>query len=145
MNMIMADNPKKVRWIYRHFPLDALHKQAREEALATECAAAQGGNDGFWKYADEVFKRTKSNDGLDLADLPKIAQATGLNVDTFNTCMADKKLAANVQADAEDGASVGVTGTPYTLVIGKNGKKYAIEGYRSYSVVNEIIRQLTEK
>jgi protein-disulfide isomerase len=145
MNMIMADNPKKVRWIYRHFPLDALHKQAREEALATECAAAQGGNDAFWKYADEVFKRTKSNDGLDLAELPKIAQATGLNVDTFNTCMADKALAANVQADVEDGASIGVSGTPYTLVIAQDGKKYAIEGYRSYSVINEIIRQLTEK
>lgn len=145
MNMILADMPGKVKLVYRHFPLDGLHKQAREEALATECAAAQGGNDAFWKYTDEVFKRTKSNDGLDLAELPKIAQATGLNVDTFNTCMADKKLADNVQADAEDGNKIGVTGTPYTLIVTKDGRQYAIEGYRSYSVVKEIIRQLTEK
>ena len=82
---------------------------------------------------------------MDLAELPKIAQSTGLNVDTFNTCMVDKKLAENVQADAEDGSKIGVTGTPYTLIITKDGRQYAVEGYRSYSVIKEVIRQLTEK
>lgn len=145
MNMVMDDNPNQIKWIYRHFPLDNLHKQARTEALATECAGAQGGSDGFWKYIDEVFKQTKSNDGLPLEKLPTIAQTVGLNVDTFNTCMKDAKLLDNVQKDAETGTALGVTGTPMTLIIGKDGKQYMIEGYRSYSVIKEIVRQLTEK
>ena len=32
-----------VAWVYRHFPIDRLHKKARKEAEASECAADQGG------------------------------------------------------------------------------------------------------
>lgn len=55
----------KVAWVYRHFPLDALHTKARKEAEAFECAAELGGNVKFWEYADKLFEITPSNDGLD--------------------------------------------------------------------------------
>ena len=51
----------KVAWIYRQFPIDSLHSKARKEAEATECANELGGNDGFWKFTDEVFGTTNSN------------------------------------------------------------------------------------
>ncbi len=56
----------KVAWVYRHFPLDALHKKARKEAEATECAAELGGNDKFWEYLNLMMKITPANDQLDL-------------------------------------------------------------------------------
>ncbi len=38
----------RVRWVYRHFPLDEIHPvKARREAAAAECAAELGGNDAF--------------------------------------------------------------------------------------------------
>ncbi len=45
-----------VKWVYRHFPLDSIHPQARELAKASECAAKEGGEEAFWKFADTVYQ-----------------------------------------------------------------------------------------
>ena len=42
--------------------------------MALECAGEQGGNDKFWEYTDRLYEITPANDGLDLAELPKIAR-----------------------------------------------------------------------
>jgi len=49
------DENKEVALVYRHFPLDQLHPLARPAALASECVAEIGGDEAFWKFADEVF------------------------------------------------------------------------------------------
>ncbi len=54
-----------VVWVYRHFPLSQLHPKAPKEAEALECAAAQGGNEMFWKYTDLLYETTNSNNSLD--------------------------------------------------------------------------------
>ena len=40
MQQVMDEYGKngKVAWVYRHFPLDSIHSQARTEAVASECA-----------------------------------------------------------------------------------------------------------
>ncbi len=107
-------------WVYRHFPIDSLHPKARKEAEATECAAEQGGNDAFWKYLDEVYKRTASNNKLDPAELPKIASAQNLEVTAFNECLVSGKYAAKVEENYKDAAKSGGNGTPYTVFILKD-------------------------
>ncbi len=144
MQLIMKEYDGKVSLVYRHFPLDGLHKKARNEALALECAAAQGGNDAFWKYLDIIMIKTNSNDSLDQALLPQIAEAVGLNKETFEKCMADGTLAQNVTDDADGGNTVGVNGTPMSVVIGPDGKMYRLEGARAYSVVAGVIEALLQ-
>ena len=109
-----------VAWVYRHFPIDRLHKKARKEAEASECAADQGGNDAFWKYIDEVYKRTTSNDELDPAELPKIASEQGLNVTAFNTCLSSGKFSAKINEQIKDANASGGNGTPYSVLILKD-------------------------
>ncbi|MCA9366932.1 thioredoxin domain-containing protein [Candidatus Kaiserbacteria bacterium] len=53
---IMAEN-NDVAWVYRHFPLDSLHPNARTLATVSECVAKEGGNDAFWSFADGYFTR----------------------------------------------------------------------------------------
>ena len=75
LKKLVADYDGKVAWVYRHFPLDCndsvdpscqtLHAKSRHEAVATECAGEQKGNDGFWKYIDALYTATPSNDGFD--------------------------------------------------------------------------------
>jgi protein-disulfide isomerase len=129
----------KVAWIYRHLPLDQLHSKARKEAVALECAGDQGGDDAFWKYTDRLYEVTPSNDGLDPAELPKIAGEIGLDVSKFNTCLASNKFDAHIEANAQNAAATGGNGTPWSIVIGKNGKKYPLSGAQPYESVKQLI------
>ncbi|MGB6882161.1 MAG: thioredoxin domain-containing protein, partial [Microgenomates group bacterium] len=58
---IVDEYDGQVGWVYRHFPLDVLHAKARTEAIAAECAAELGGNDGFWAFIDKIYEITPSN------------------------------------------------------------------------------------
>ncbi|MFA4890543.1 MAG: thioredoxin domain-containing protein [Candidatus Paceibacterota bacterium] len=147
MNQIMDDYGKtgKVKWIYRHFPLDALHDKARKEAEATECAADLGGNEKFWAYINRLYEITPSSNGLDLAELPKIAEYVGLDKKSFESCLSSGKFASKVEASYQDGISSGVEGTPYSVIINsKDGKKYPISGALPYQQVKIAIDQLLE-
>lgn len=114
---VVEKNKGEVAWVYRHFPIPELHPKAFNESLATECAWEQGGNEVFWKYINEVFARTESNNKLDTAELPKIAKDIGLDLNSFNSCLENKKYTTKVQMDVDDGVGAGVKGTPLSLVV----------------------------
>jgi protein-disulfide isomerase len=106
-----------VAWVQRPFPLAQIHSKAPEEAEAAECAAAQGGDTAYFKYTDQIFAITPSDNGLDLAQLPIVAQQIGLNVTTFNTCLSSGTYAKKVQDSYNEAISEGGQGTPYILIM----------------------------
>lgn len=129
----------RVAWIYRHFPLDAIHPKADKEAEATECANELGGNSKFWAYVDRLFAITPSNNNLNPAELPKIAEYVGLDSAAFEACLASGKYAAHVEADYQDALASGGEGTPYSVVIAKNGEKFVVSGAQPYAAVKAVI------
>ncbi len=138
----------QVAWVYRHFPLDQLHQQARPEAEAAECAGKLGGppgsrasNDAFWQFTDKIFEKTPSNDGLDLNLLPQFAEELGLDRAAFEKCVADKETAELVEADLQEALKIGGTGTPFPIVITKDGQKTALAG----AVPLDTMRQALDK
>lgn len=146
MQQIMEEYGKdgKVKWVYRHFPIDQLHKKARKEAEATECAGELGGNEKFWEYLDRLFEITPSNDGLDPAELPNIAEYVGLDRKQFEECLSSGKYAQHIEDDYQDGLNSGVRGTPHSIVINEKGEKIPIQGSQSYTQVKAIVDQLLE-
>lgn len=134
----------QVAWVYRHFPIDQLHSKARKEAIATECAAEIGGNDAFWAYTDRLYEITPSNDGLDLAELPKIAVYVGLDVNKFNTCLTSGKHDQAIQDDELDAQATGGNGTPWSIVVSKSGKKYPLSGALPYESIKQLIELALE-
>lgn len=54
MNQVVEQNDD-VAWVYRHFPLDQLHPNARTIAQISECIAEAEGNDAFWTFTDGYF------------------------------------------------------------------------------------------
>ena len=129
----------KVAWVYRHFPLDQLHSKARREAVALECAGELGGNDKFWEYTDRLYEITPANNGLDLAQLPIIAEFVGLDVQKFNICLASNKYDKKIQEDVDDATATGGRGTPWSIVVHKKGKKYPLSGAQPLTSVKQII------
>lgn len=138
-NQLMQKYGDKVRLVYRHFPLDQLHSQARTEAIATECAGEQG---KFWEFTDIIFKETTSNDGLNLSKLPDYAKQVGVkDINKFNKCLADKKFADKVQADEQDAQGAGAQGTPYSVIVGPNGEMVPVNGAQPLAAVEATLQQ----
>lgn len=142
MQQVISEYKGSVAWVYRHFPLDSLHSKARNEAVATECANELGGNEKFWAYLDRLMEVTPSNNGLDPAQLPAIAEYVGLDRAKFETCLNSGKYNKHVQEDYEDGVASGGNGTPYSIAVAKNGKKTVISGAQPLSAVKAVIDSL---
>ena len=145
MKQMMDDYGKdgKVAWVYRHFPIDEIHPKARKEAQAAECAGEIGGNNAFWAFVDRLYEIAPSNNKLDLAQLPQIAEFVHLDKVKFAACLSGDehggKYAAHIEANQKDGAAAGGSGTPYTLVISPKGKIFPINGAERYSAVKATI------
>ncbi|MGC9603083.1 MAG: thioredoxin domain-containing protein [Minisyncoccia bacterium] len=139
LHQVMQTYAGKIAWIYRQFPIPQLHPKAPHEAQAAECAAKLGGNDKFWAFIDNVFEITPSNNGLDPAELPKIASNIGLDVAQFNSCLASTYGQDKIQNDTADAGNSGAQGTPYAVVVNSSGKKFVINGALPFDQVSAII------
>ncbi len=95
----------KVRYVFRHYPLERIHPQAVKASEAAECAGAQG---KFWEMHDRLFANQKA---LMPPDLLTHALALDLDQARFTTCFAGQ-MTARVRADLALGSQAGVTATP---------------------------------
>jgi len=125
--------PQAVRIVYRHLPLP-FHEQARLAAVASVCAHRQ---DRFWDYHDTLFARQEA---LAREDLIGHAEALGLDVAAFETCLDAADAAAVVQADIEAARAAGATGTPTFFV---NGIK--MTGARPVEQFETVIEEERER
>lgn len=140
MQQAIDEYDGKVAWIYRHFPLDSIHSKARSEAVAAECAGELGGNDAFWRYLDRFFELTPSNNQTDIKTvLPQIAQEIGLDVSKFNSCLASGRYDKHIQDDLDNATATGGNGTPWSIVVAANGKKYPLSGAQPYEAIKQLI------
>jgi protein-disulfide isomerase len=106
--------PGKVRYVFRHFPLDDAHPKAFKAAEAAECANQQG---KFWEMHARLFANQQS---LDPADLLTHANALGLDPTAFQKCLGGSAK-GKIKRDFNDGLKAGVAGTP-TFLIGTADK-----------------------
>ena len=145
MQQAVQEFDGKIAWVYRHFPLDAIHSKARKEAEATECAAELGGNDKFWAYLDRLFDVTQSNNQLEPSQLPEIAAYVGLDRAKFTQCLDSGKYAQHVADDLADAQTSGGNGTPWSIVIAQNGKKFPLSGAQPYAAVKTLIELASQE
>lgn len=139
MQQVIAKYGKDVRWVFRHFPLDSIHSQARPEAMAAECASEQG---KFWEFIDKVYEVTPGNNGLDLTKLADYAKEVGVkNISKFQSCVDSKKYADRVQRDTLSGEAGGVRGTPNTIIVGPKGETTVVAGAEPFSSVEAKLQQ----
>lgn len=139
MKEVVQNYDGKVAWVYRHFPIAQLHSKASKEAEATECAAELGGNQVFWKYLDKIFETTNSNNSLDPNELPKIATAIGLDGNAFNACLSSSRYAELVKKSVEEAIKAGALGTPYSVIVTRDGQKILINGAEPLTMVKAKI------
>jgi protein-disulfide isomerase len=103
----------KVRLVHKDLPLDAIHPQARQAAEAARCAGEQG---KFWEYHDRLYANSPKA-GID--ELKSYGKDIGLNMTSFDQCVTSGKYRAAVQSDLNEGAQLGLTGTPTFFINGR--------------------------
>lgn len=133
-----------VNWVYRHFPLPFHDPLATQEAVATECAAEQGGNDKFWAMADLIYETTTSGGrGIDPAQLPELAEEIGLDRSSFEQCLDSGRYDAHIQENIANGSAAGVTGTPGTIILNnETGEAVLVEGSQPLSTFKGTIDRM---
>jgi Na+/H+ antiporter NhaA len=102
----------RLRYVFRHLPLEDVHPHASTAAEASEAAAAQG---KFWEMHDHLFR---NQDDLELRDLLRHAWTLGLDVSTFAEDLVGGRWAKRVHQDLIDAEASGAAGTP-TFFVGE--------------------------
>ncbi len=120
------DNPD-VALVFKNFPLDSIHPNARIAAEAAEAAGEQG---KYWEMNDLLFlnqEQWSANPGpIDL--LVSYAQQIGVpNIEQFRESVQIRKYNEIISADLADGQSLGVNSTPTIFINGEKMDSYQYE------------------
>lgn len=119
LRQLIAEYPKKIRLVHRHFPMDhefnpmlkeAFHVGTGKLALLANYAATQ---DKFWEMNDLLFEIARQSDEIDIKAL---AEKTGLDPRKLALSIYDRNIRLKLLGDIRDGLELGVTGTPAFLI-----------------------------
>jgi protein-disulfide isomerase len=129
LDSLLSTYPGRIRIVYRHFPIDVLHPQARKAAMAAECAGQQG---RFHEFHDAMFADPK---GIGEKPWEVHAEASGVaDLDVFASCMGSEAVAERLREDSLAAESVGLTGTPTVIADG-----WLLHGTPSFGELEEIV------
>ena len=123
----------RLRFVFRNFPLNTIHKHAGMAAQAAEAAAAQG---KFWEMHDILYEH---QDTLADHDLNEFALKLGLEIYKFEADLSSERFAKRVSDDFRGGVRSGVNGTPTFFI---NGERY--DGAHGYDALLAALREAAD-
>ena len=123
----------EIYYVLKDLPLDSIHPNAREAAVAARCAGEQ---DAYWEMHDALFE---GQEGWAQVSAPEeafvdLATSLGLDSDAFSTCLADEKNATAVQTDVDEATSLGADSTPFFFING-----FPVPGAQPYDLFDYAI------
>jgi len=125
LKQAIASYGDKARLVVRDFPLEGIHPDAFNAALAANAARNQN---KFTEYVEVLYRNQAAQDKVSLV---KYALQLGLNGKQFELDFSDAKTAAEVRKDQSDGRSYGIAGTPSIFVNGVKVHRLSVTGLRS--------------
>jgi protein-disulfide isomerase len=130
----------QVKVVFKDFPLEALHPWARTAAIAGRCAYQQDPK-AFWKLYDLIYDNQDVISASNAWDkMLDYAGRSGLNVDTFKSCMSSPQASGEVDASLANGKELEVRSTPTVFVNGRriNGADpHALQQYIDYELAQQ--------
>jgi protein-disulfide isomerase len=126
---LLASFGNDVRYVWRHLPLNDVHKRAQLAAEAVEAAASQG---RFWDMYDAMLSH---QDDLTPQAISRLATDLGLDMDRFWNEVRRHEHAPRVAEDVSSADASGVSGTPTFFI---NGRRH----YGTYDIrtLSETVR-----
>ena len=108
----------KLRWVFKDWPIDQLHSNARLASHAAACADDQG---KFWPMKERIYAyQAQWEPGTgQYGKFRDYFKAIGGDVSAWDACMKSAKHAGRIQASRDEGAALGVNATPSFLIAGR--------------------------
>ncbi len=133
IEQLLKDYPDGILFVYRHFPLTQIHKNANLAAYAVEAAGKQG---KFWEMYEKVFQNQRAWSESDKARelFVQYANELVLNTEWFLRDIDSPETKDKVSKDYQSGLLYQIDGTPSFFV---NGKK--IQNPAGYEAFKKII------
>jgi protein-disulfide isomerase len=128
LEKLQKEYGNRLALVYKDYPLP-MHPYAQKAAEAARCAGVQG---KFWEFHDMLFAGKK----LQPADLKEQAHTLNLNEQQFDKCIVEGLEAADVEKDAAEARSLGITGTPSFFING-----HFFSGVLSYAALRDMVEQ----
>jgi protein-disulfide isomerase len=128
LEKLQKEYGNRLALVYKDYPLP-MHPYAQKAAEAARCAGVQG---KFWEFHDMLFTGKK----LQPADLREQARTLNLDEQKFDKCVVEGTEAADVDKDAAEARSLGITGTPSFFING-----HFFSGVLSYAALHDMVEQ----
>lgn len=112
VKLLLEHFAQRIRFSYRHFPLEEVHPHALRAAEAAECAGGQG---KFWPMHDLLFANQAH---LKLPQLRGYAVRLELDMTRYDGEMGDQVYLQRIREHMQSGRQSGVRGTPTFYVDG---------------------------
>jgi protein-disulfide isomerase len=129
----------QVRYVFKDFPIHSLHPQAQKAHESARCARELGGDEAFWTMHDMLFANQEQWAGNpNHVDVYKsFAGEMELPPAEFNECLDSGRYADAVNAQVNEGAQLGVRGTPSFFINGQ-----LLVGAQPFDVFQQAIETL---
>ena len=133
---VLKEYGAKVRFVFKNYPLTAVHPWAEDAAVVAACAFRQG-NDQFWTMYNGLYSKQSeiTKDNL-AAKAAEIAESGGIDVAKLKECIDGKQSLDAVKADAGEATALGVNAAPTFFV---NGRR--LSGTMTYENFKQLIDQ----
>jgi len=129
LEQIEREYGDQVRIVFKHLPL-AMHAKAPAAHAASEAAHRQG---KFWQMHDLIFSDQAN---MSPEKYVEYAKQLGLDVDRFQRDVASADVKSRIDADSQEAARLGVTGTPAFFVNGR-----FLSGAQPFPAFKQLIDQ----
>jgi protein-disulfide isomerase len=113
VRLMLAHFKDRLRFVFRHFPLEEVHSHALLAAQAAEAAGAQG---KFWPMHDVLFENQSR---LELNDLQMYATRLELDMTRYDFEIADEVYLQRIREHMDGGVRSGVHSTPTFFINGQ--------------------------
>ena len=132
MEKIRENFPKKVRLVFKHYPLP-FHKNAKPAARAAMAAGEQG---KFWEMHDRLFEKQGAWKKGNVKEITAgWAKEMGLDAAKFKKDFDKESYGKTIQAEMKEGQKLGVKGTPHFFINGE-----ALSGAQPYNRFESVVK-----
>lgn len=135
LDQLLKEYGDRVAFIWRHYPLRTIHRNADLASRAAQAASLQG---KFWEMYDKIFSGQKSWENSTKADdiFKGYAGEIGLDLNKWQDDLNSSAVKDKVNADIRSGDNANVTGTPTFFLDGAK-----VSNPRSYADFKSLIDQ----